>query len=280
MKHESVASGCWPLCLLAVAACSSSSAPSEQPAPTKAAALEGASPDLPVRGPAPAKVRWFGALHAIMHEGRTAGSVTLSDQVPGPHAWGLGALGALRGEVTVLDDVAWLALPQADGTAQVRRGDLGGADHEQTAALFVVAQVDSWDEVAVSKEVPWSQLDTFLGSALQARGFALDVPTPIRLEGTVSALRWHVIDGSKLTPGHGASHADHARSAVQGKLENSAVKLVGFYSTAHQGVFTHAGSSSHFHVVAEALGVSGHVDELHLTPGIRLLLPKPRAPAP
>src|SRR5687767_5611127 len=81
---------------------------------SEAPALDGSA-----RAGAAQGVRWYGALHAIMHEGRTASAVELSAVVPGPHVWGLGALEGLRGEVTVLDDEVWLARPRADGTAAV-----------------------------------------------------------------------------------------------------------------------------------------------------------------
>lgn len=223
----------------------------------------------------PSLVRWFGALHAIMHEGQVQGAVRLSDVVPGPHAWGLGALEGLRGEVTVMDDVAWLALPLPEGRADVRRADLAGGDHEQQAALLVVASVAQWSELPVESDVPAEGLDGFLGEQLRAHGFPLTEPTPVRIEGPVALIRWHVVDGSKLQPG--ATHADHARTAVAGQLTNTEAKLVGFFSEGHQGVFTHAGSASHFHVVARAdTPVSGHVDRLALARGSRLFLPSAR----
>lgn len=72
--------------------------------------------------PATIEVRHFGALRQIMHEGRTKAAVRLDQVVPGPHAFALGALSELRGEVTVVDDVVWTAYPRDDGTAEVRTG--------------------------------------------------------------------------------------------------------------------------------------------------------------
>jgi alpha-acetolactate decarboxylase len=227
----------------------------------------------PAAPPAASPTRWFGALHAIMHEGRTETAVKLADVVAGPGTFGLGALTGLDGEVTVVDGVVWLARPRADGTAEVRRADLEGADRDQGATLFVVAGVASWREIPLARDVAWSELDAFLEAALPERGYAVDVPIALRIEGPVAGLRWHVVDGSKLEAG--AGHADHARASVSGRLERVDAQLVGFFSTAHQGVFTHAGASTHFHAVIADPLTSGHVDEVTLLRGARLFVAAP-----
>jgi acetolactate decarboxylase len=137
---------------------------------------------------------------------------------------------------------------------------------------LVVANVSTWDEIPVIADVPWRDLDAFLESALAAHGAALDRPLALRLDGPVAALRWHVVDGSKLQPGGG--HADHARSAVSGLLERADARLIGFFSRTHQGVFTHMGSRSHFHVITADGAISGHVDGVDLRAGARLLVPR------
>jgi hypothetical protein len=249
------------MCML-TAGCSQSStsaAPSEPPSPPPAAE---SSPQV---------VRWFGALHTIMHEGRTESAVRIGEVVPGPHAWGVGALEGLFGEATVLDDVVWLARPNPDGTATVSRANLGAPDQSQGAALLVVANVAAWDELPITEPVAWSALDAFLESRLRARGEALSAPVALRIEGPVGSLRWHVVDGSKLAPG--AGHAEHARTAVAGTIDRADARLVGFFSRDHQGVFTHAGSNSHFHVVVGDGLASGHVDAVDLQPGARLFVP-------
>jgi hypothetical protein len=239
------------------------------PAPKAAqsASLEdhGAAPEHARRA-----VRWFGTLRSIMHEGRTQSAVKLADVVPGPHVWGVGALEGLHGEATLLDDVVWLARPKADGSAELSRADLDGVDAAQGAALLVVANVDAWAETVVPNEVPWSQLDSFIENELAMRGVALDVPVAVRIDGPVAMLKWHVVDGSKLAAG--AGHAEHARTAVRGAVDRADARLVGFFSKSHQGVFTHAGSRTHFHVLIESQRVSGHVDTMALQPGARLLI--------
>jgi acetolactate decarboxylase len=114
--------------------------------------------------------------------------------------------------------------------------------------------------------VPAASLDTFLAEQLRGR----KLPVPIRVTGLVSELRWHVVDGSRLPPG--AGHAEHVRTGSSGTLTDAKVELVGFFSTEHQGVFTHHGASSHFHVLTPQL--TGHVDAVALRAGARLWLPE------
>src|SRR5688500_5210990 len=80
------------LCLVSLVACSRSRGEAGKELPAPRAARVETTPN----------VRWFGALRAIMHEGRTEGVVRLSQQLLGAHAFGLGALAGLHGELTLL----------------------------------------------------------------------------------------------------------------------------------------------------------------------------------
>lgn len=224
------------------------------------AACGGAAPEA-------SGVRHFGELRAIMHEGRTGPSVQLRDVVPGPHAYGLGALSELRGEVTVLDDVVWTAYPKDDGTAEVRSSETA----DEAAALFVVANVPRWQSVVVDADVPMDELDAAIARMASTVGLDTQQPFPVRVEGALTDLKWHVVDGRKLNPG--SSHADHARTAVRGVLPEANGELIGFYSTQHQGIFTHRGASTHFHVVVPASRITGHVDSVGLRRGASVYFP-------
>lgn len=238
------------------ASCNPSSEPPAGPAPGAAASgTAGAAP-----------VRSFGALRAIMHEGQTGPAVRIGDVVPGPHAFGIGALSQLRGEVTVVDDAIWTSYPRDDGTADVRRG---GA--EEQAALFVVADVARWQEATLDADVPDGQLDARIEALLRERGLDAEGAVPVQVHGSFRDLSWHVIDGRKLAPGGG--HADHARASVSGALAAAEGTLVGFFSKRHHGVFTHMGSNTHFHVVLPERPLMGHVDAVTLARGARVLLP-------
>ena len=48
--------------------------------------------------------------------------------------------------------------------------------------------------------------------------------------------------------------------------------MIGFYSTEHRGIFTHADSSVHVHFVSADGRDSGHVESFEFAPGASLLL--------
>jgi hypothetical protein len=254
----------WFVVALVVAACGESSSPSAAPQP---AAPSGSVAETPAAVASP-EVRHFGALRQIMHEGRTEATVRLTEVVPGPHTFALGALSELRGEVTVLDDVAWVAYPKEDGTADVRTGVT-----EESATLLVAAKVPRWREVEVTEDVAADQVDAAIERLARAAGIDPSAPFPVRVKGPLVELRWHVIDGSKVTPG--ASHEDHARTAVSGVEARIEGELLGFFSKSHAGVFTHHDRHTHFHVVVAERPLTGHVDAVALGRGARVLLPAP-----
>ena len=214
------------------------------------------------------ETRVFGTLHALMHEGKTGPEVALSSIAPGPPAYAVGALSELRGEVTVLDDVVWLAYPNDDGTARVTKVRTTG----EQAALLVTANVAAWRRIPIAVAVAPDKLDDEIERLAQANDVDLTRPVPLLIEGDFADLDWHVIDGRKMATAK--THEEHAAAAVRGSVMRAKGTLVGFFSTRHQGVFTHMSKKTHFHVVLPAEGVSGHVDAVTLLQGATLLVPR------
>jgi acetolactate decarboxylase len=91
------------------------------------------------------------------------------------------------------------------------------------------------------------------------------------IEGELADIGWHVIDGRKVAAAK--THEEHAAAAVRGSVSRAQGTLVGFFSTRHQGVFTHMSKKSHLHVVLPKEGVAGHVDGVTILPGAVLLVP-------
>lgn len=213
------------------------------------------------------EVRHFGALRQIMHEGQTGAAVRVAEVVPGPHAFALGALSELRGEITVLDDVVWTAYPGHDGAPEVRTGAT-----DEAAALLVVAAVPRWREVPVTADITADDLDAEIERLATAAGIDTSAPFPVRFSGPLVDLRWHIVDGRKLQPG--SSHAEHARTAVSGVEASVDGELLGFFSKTHAGVFTHHGSNTHFHIVLPDRPLTGHVDGVAIGRGAKVLFPE------
>jgi acetolactate decarboxylase len=201
-----------------------------------------------------------------MHGGAPA-VVEVADVAAGPHAVAIGALAGLRGEILVARGVTWISSVEGDSVRTVRDGR--GAH----AALLVAAEVRAWRSILLDRDVPFERLDEEIATRARAQGLDLSRPFPFRIDGEVADLQWHVIDGKRLRPGS-ASHAAHREAALRGKLAAASPELVGFYSPAHEGVFTHHGERTHLHALLSDPPRVGHVDSVTLRRGARLYVPR------
>ena len=209
------------------------------------------------------EVRVWGALRAIMHEGKTGPNVSLAE-VAGPHVYGVGALSGLRGEILLIDGVAFTSIAEGGGLVV----------HQSTteaATLLVAARVPVWKSVPISSPIGGEELDDRLEALAREHGFDVEKAFPLVIESSVVDAEWHVLDGSKGATG--GTHADHLRNAVTGRLVATPATVVGFFSKHHEGVFTHMGQRTHFHVMTADQKVMGHVDRLAVGAGGTLKLP-------
>jgi hypothetical protein len=210
----------------------------------------------------------FGALRAMLHEGAVDEVVNLAALLPDSSLYAVGALSELRGEVTVIAGQAYYSYP--DG--EVGQRSVTPEDPAEGAALLVISRVKAWRPVKLERAVSFANLDLVIGNLAARAGLPADLPFPFLIQGEVEDLRWHVIDGSKLQGG-GSSHEEHMATAVKGSLPRTEALLIGFHSTAHHGVFTHMGSSTHIHCIVEEPFVAGHVDHVILPAGTIVGIP-------
>ncbi len=248
------------LCSLTIA-CGPSPEATKQAAPAEAPAAEAPTPAWT------GEVQTHGALRAMFHQGQTGAMVSMDALLPNPRLVAIGALADLAGEVTVLDGRTVLSYPDGDGVKAVSPGPADAA-----ATLLVAAEVPAWTSVSLSEPIAWDTFDAQLGALAEKAGMSLDGRFPFLIEGEVSDLRWHVIDGSKLTGG-GGSHQDHLAAAVRQQADVATATLVGFYSAHDQGVFTHMGSKTHVHAVMGEPVTTGHVDHVVVPAGAVVRFP-------
>lgn len=204
---------------------------------------------------APVDVTVHGELRALMHGGDAAGVVALRD-VAKPGVIAVGALAEMRGEVTILDGAVHTSM--VDGSA-ILSGDVAG---DLEAALLVIATVPAWREIRLPEDIGAAELDAEIEAALRGAGVDVTKPVPLVIEGDFPELGWHVVDGPH-------THGDP--SGVQRETPGSAI-VVGFYSAAHEGVFTHMGQRTHLHLIVG--DATGHVDDLAIAGGARLRVPR------
>ena len=64
----------------------------------------------------------------------------------------------------------------------------------------------------------------------------------------------------------------HEKSKIHATIAGQRVRLIGFFSTRHRGVFTPSTSDVHVHFVTEDGRLSGHVEDFVLAGGAAVAL--------
>jgi hypothetical protein len=229
------------------------------------ASCSGVFPKPPLEGGA---VHVWGNLHAVMMEGDTAAVVSLETLTPDSTLYAVGAVAGLNGEITIVAGDVWLATPGEGDDATCTRTRASDA----RAALLIAARVPAWRDVPIEEAIPFDSLDARVAALAAAAGVDVAAPFPFVIEGPLTDLEWHVVDGRRVVPGR-TGHAAHLEASVRRTLEFAYAALVGFHSSAHEGVFTHFGSHTHIHAVIPAAQTAGHVDHVVIEPGATLRVP-------
>lgn len=223
--------------------------------------------------PSPAVAGWdgtvqrWGTLKDVLRKGQTQARVDLSVATTSPHAYGIGALEGVRGEVLVRDGEVWVS--RVDGDA-CQTGS--PADNEQ-ATLLALAHVPAWVEVPVERPVAADALDAFIGAEARRLGLPVDRPVPVLVEGPLTGLSLHVLNGA--CPFAQPLPPDDPRAPLRREAARVTGLLVGFYSEGPPGELTHHGHRTHLHaLVARAPLLMGHADAVGLAPGAVLRLPR------
>jgi acetolactate decarboxylase len=215
--------------------------------------------------PPPAvEVRVAGEMRRVMRDGDLRATIDLRELAAKPHLCALGPLEGLRGEVTVWDGVPSIATVRGGAIEVTRSFDV-------KAAFLVYVQVASWQEVPIPPDVVDDEhLERFVATAAAAHGVAPGRPFPFSARATASAAGFHVVDKTDDSP---HTMEQHDAIKVRFALADTRVRLVGFHSDRHHGVFTHHGTNVHIHVLTDDGRQSGHLDSIRLAPGGTLLLP-------
>jgi len=205
-----------------------------------------------------------GALMELM-SGNLGATVSLNDLATKDHLYALGALEQLQGEILVMDGAVYVSTVN-DSTVRMSNG------WGQKAALLVYSEVANWIEVEIPPDLKVQKdLEAFVKGIAGTLGIDTDKPFPFLLEGEVERLDWHVINWDVTDKVH--THEKHQNAGLNGKLTDEAVTILGFYSEAHKGIFTHHSSNMHLHFKGIDGAIAGHVDDLVLSERMKLKLP-------
>lgn len=213
--------------------------------------------------PSPGEVRHFGTVHAVM-QGKWTSSVSLTEGLAGAGAYGLGALSELRGEFVAMPGQVWLSFPTTTPLPRVEKN----REVDESAALLVAANASMLRKVTVEADVSSTEVESRIAAAAKSAGVDTSMPFLFVVEGTLRAVHWHVVDGTRVPPGTRPNE-----TAQKGVVESAEATIVGFYSEGDEGVFTMMGQRTHMHAVLRDGSVAGHVESVEIPAGSTIAVP-------
>jgi acetolactate decarboxylase len=194
-----------------------------------------------------------GAMKDVMWKGQLHSKIDLDTIQNKVGLYGLGPESYLTGELLILDGTGYVSRVRTDSTMTVIK------TLEATAPFFVYAQVNEWYPVDLPLEVK-SILD--LESFIDQKTIDAKRPFAFKLEGSFSDCTIHVQnlpEGSKVS-----SPQEAHKGQVNYSINNGKASIIGFFSTEHQGIFTHHDSFLHMHLITENHDMMGHLDSLKI----------------
>lgn len=209
----------------------------------------------------PHSVSIVGEMRKVMREGRLEGTIRLDTIAKREHLYGLGPMAYLKGEITVLDGVAYRSVVLPDSSMAV------DTTYAMEAPFFGYANIPSWTEATLPDSVrSLADIEQYLDAITKDR----KRPFFFRLEGMVADAVIHVVN---LPDGAVVTSPDEAHvGQVDYPIKDTEAVLLGFYSTEHKAVFTHHDTFVHIHLITADRSMMGHVDALVLGSGAKLYL--------
>lgn len=207
-------------------------------------------------------VKITGAMRNVMWKGELQGKVSLDTISNKEHLYGLGPLENLSGELLILDGKSYVSVVEGNGMKVTE-------SYYAKAPFFVYTHNKEWKEMVLPDDIiSIEDMETLLDSIAGQ----YKEPFLFKLEGKVEQAKIHIVN---LPPGTKVTSPDIAHQGQQDYLlKNESVILVGFYSTSHQGIFTHHDRVVHIHLITADKNKMGHLDEIKFMPGaVKIYLP-------
>jgi acetolactate decarboxylase len=222
-------------------------------------------------------VEYAGAQKNIFSTGKAEQTVSVADMAAGADSYGVGAVAGLDGEITVFKGKPYVTKVRGDDFTL----DHG---HDHGAVFAVWTRQPNWREESILAETrSYLDLQRLVKARVVAAGIDVSKPFPFRLVGTPAEVKWHI--NVDLTEGKAITRELFAKSKANYVAKNQPMDIVGFYSENHPGVFISAYAPAikpdsgvknaiHIHLLSHDDKAAGHIDDLTLAPGMKLLLPR------
>jgi acetolactate decarboxylase len=204
-----------------------------------------------------------GAMHNVIKLGELK-AVICTDTLPKKHLYGMGPIENLRGEITIFDGIVYTAGIGSSGALEV-------GENKSACAPFL-----GWSHIPIWREYPLPDsiiTNLMLQNFLEREQLNAGRAFFFRLSGRLTDAAIHVLN---LPPGTKVEVPSDARKRqFNQRTGNIEADILGFFSTAHQRVFTHHDSFLHLHLLSKDRLLMGHADELRFSKGsLRLFVPE------
>lgn len=211
------------------------------------------------------EVKHAGAMRPVML-GQSLDNHLHWDTLPAADLWGIAPLERLQGEVTVADGAVYVAQVDAESRLVMQQ-------ELQAASPFgVYAHAQYFASAPVQASITGLKALESLTAELAAKlGWESEKPFLFRLQGEFAKVKIHVLDKPADEPNH--NHELHHKAKRYFTYEHITGELIGFYSTQHEGVYTHKGDYTHVHFLDAKRQVMGHLDDIVITGEVIFLLP-------
>jgi len=214
------------------------------------------------------RVESWGEMRPVMRDGQTQARVQLCEVVKRPHAYGVGAVEGLDGEIVIDDGRCWVARVRGQSLAVDRAAD-------SHATLLIVSHVPAWTTSIIERPLPAESVDGYVRGAAERAGVDTTKPFPFVIEGEFHDVTAHVVNGyCPMDRPPQSVKRDNQPFRISEKSIRG--KLIGFYAPDSASRLTHHGTESHIHVLVEtAPPLMGHVEQASVADGATLRLPEP-----
>lgn len=198
-------------------------------------------------------IKIAGEMKRVMWEGKLGSSIDLDSISEKEGLFGLGPEIFLRGEILINDGKSFVSRVTSDSTMSVIE------TYDVSAPFMVYGNVREWTNHTLPEDVTTiSELEHYLDSVTSD----FKRPFVFKLSGEISTALIHV---QNLPEGTEVSSPKEAHQGqVNYPLTDEQVEIVGFFSTEHQGIFTHHDSFLHMHLMTADREKMGHLDEIEM----------------
>lgn len=213
-------------------------------------------------------------MREVLREGKVHRRIALADAVSQPHAYGVGALEQLGGEITILDGEVWIG--RVEGGELHVSGPKPPPPPGAGAALLVLTHVDKWTQATLPAAAD-SSMESAVERLARQQGVDTARPFPFVIEGKLTELTMHVVNGACPMSGGSSEVGPQAPWRFTLKRPEQG-RIIGFFAPGSEGQITHHGTSVHAHALLEVGGrrLTGHVESMALATGAIVRVPASR----